>query len=268
MTAAITREPTASSRSGGFRAHLEGVKLHDLVLFQGLVRASGVFLVLSEGRSGSLHFFEGQIFHAETIDLSGDAAALEILSWGEGEFISSDRAVAEDTTVSSPLAALLRSVVSGPGAPEHDVSETSIHAPSGGEAGLNKTGVRRMQRHGVVDGASTGLSRGATDAPTPPTVLAAAATPGTAARTPRAAETRGVTHVLVSPHGELIDGHGADTSGLASRIAYVARLAELIGQAMGSGTTRCLKVRVAGNEMSLHRHADGHVSGSLGPVAR
>jgi hypothetical protein len=165
------------------------VKLHDLVLLQGLVRASGVFVVLSGERSGSLHFFEGQIFHAETVDLSGDAAALEILSWSEGEFISSDRAAAEMTTVSSPLAALPR-------------------------------------------------------------------------RTPEPS----VTHVLVSPHGELIDGHGADTRGLASRIAYVARLAELIGQSMGSGTTRCLKVRVAGSELSMHRHADGHVSGSLGPV--
>ena len=91
MGVAIPEEPTAASRSaGGFRAHLEGVKLHDLVLLQGLVQASGVFLVLAGERSGSLHFFEGQLFHAETVDLSGDAAALEILSWSEGEFISSE----------------------------------------------------------------------------------------------------------------------------------------------------------------------------------
>ncbi len=264
MGAAITGEPTASSRSGGFRAHLEGVKLHDLVLLQGLVRASGVFVVLSGERSGSLHFFEGQIFHAETTDLSGDAAALEILSWSEGEFISSDRAAAERATVSSPLATLLRSAVE-PGAVEPGATE-----PIGAEEHPNKTGVRRMQRHGLRDDASAELSRGTTDAPTSPVGLAAAATPGNAARTPqaalRAAEAPRVTHVLVSPHGELIDGHGADTRGLASRIAYVARLAELIGQAMGSGTTRCLKVRVGGSEMSMHRHADGHVSGSLGPV--
>ena len=75
-----------------------------------------------------------------------------------------------------------------------------------------------------------------------------------------------MTRVLVSPSGELIDGQGAIANRLASRIAYVARLADLIGQAMGSGHTRCLKVRVAGSELSIHRHADGHVSGSLGPV--
>jgi hypothetical protein len=100
--------------------------------------------------------------------------------------------------------------------------------------------------------------------------LAAAATPGVAAKTPRialrTAEAHGVTHVLVNPHGELIDGHGADANTLASRVAYVARLAELIGQAMGSGSTRCLKVRVAASELSIHRHADGHISGSLGPA--
>src|SRR6188768_2239460 len=92
---------------GGFRAHLQGIGLHDLVMLQNLVRASGVFVVLSGERTGSLHFARGQLLHAETGELSGDAAALEILAWREGEFINSERTVPEKTTVVASLDALL-----------------------------------------------------------------------------------------------------------------------------------------------------------------
>jgi len=106
-------------------------------------------------------------------------------------------------------------------------------------------------------------------APSPTRSLAAAATPGMAALAPRfaarAGEARGVTNVLVSPRGLLIDGNGADAEGFGSRVAYVTRLAELIGQAMGSGEPRSLRVRGANTELVVRRHADGHISGSLGP---
>lgn len=244
---------------GGFRAHLQGVGLHDLVMLQNLVRASGVFVVLSGDRTGSLHFSRGQLLHAETGELVGDTAALEILAWREGEFINSERAIPELTSVASSLDSLLLRLAK-------EVDEVS---PS--EAPLSTaTGVRRrMEGPSSFRTTHQGLGM-----PTPPTAtrrLAAAATPGMAAGAPkspaRAGEARlGVTNVLVGPHGTLVDGNGVDPETLGSRVAYMSRLTDLIGQAMGSGDSRSVRVRNPSSELILRRYADGHVSASLGPV--
>src|SRR5688572_26133910 len=109
-SSAEAQAPDSSSLSrpqGGFRAHLQGIGLHDLVMLQNLVRASGVFVVLSGERTGTLHFSRGQLLHAETLDLTGDAAALEILSWREGEFINAERSSLEKTSVMASLESLL-----------------------------------------------------------------------------------------------------------------------------------------------------------------
>lgn len=249
---------TSRRSSGAFRAHLQGIGLQDLVVLQNQVRASGVFTVMSGERSGSLHFLRGHLFHAEAAELRGDEAVLEILSWREGELINGElingeRASRESPTVLSSLEALLARRAQLP-------EETRRSEPSLTTA----TGIRRRPERKVaptiVAGAEVGppSSRG----------LAAAATPGVAAGTPRfaprAGEAPGVTSVLVSPRGVLLDGNGPDAEALASRVAYVTRLAELIGQAMGSGEPRSVKVRSAGTELLVRRHADGHVSGRLG----
>ncbi len=249
----------------GFRAHLQGIGLHDLVMLQNLVRASGVFVVLSGERTGALHFARGQLLHAETGELAGDAAALEILSWREGEFINSERTVPEKTTVVASLDALLLRLAK-------DTDEVRQSEPPLTTA----TGVRRRME-GPLSFRSTHQGLGV-PSPMPSQAgqaplqrLAAAATPGVAAVTPkapmRANEPRGgVTNVLVAPHGALLDGNGSDAEMLASKVAYMARLTDLVGQAMGAGETRAVKVRTAGSELIMRRYADGHVSASLGPA--
>lgn len=251
---------------GSFRAHLQGIGLRDLVVLQNLVRSSGVFVVLSGERSGSLHFLRGHLIHAETGGLRGDEAALEILSWRDGELINAERTSIEPPTVTSSLEALLaRPAVTSEGAMSSDESRRS-------EPSLTtSTGIRRkLGRSAAAPSASDrDLSAASTTAPSSARGLAAAATPGVAALTPRfatrAGEGLGVTNVLVSPRGVLLDGNGAEAEALASRAAYITRLTELVGQAMGSGEPRSVKVRGAGSELLIRRHADGHVSGSLGP---
>jgi hypothetical protein len=249
----------------GFRAHLQGIGLHDLVMLQNLVRASGVFVVLSGERTGSLHFARGQLLHAETGELSGDAAALEILSWREGEFINSERTVPEKTTVVASLDALLLRLAK-------DTDEVRQSEPPLTTA----TGVRRRMEdplsfRSTHQGLGLPSPMPSQAAQAPLQRLAAAATPGVAAVTPktpmRANEPRGgVTNVLVAPHGALLDGNGSDAEMLASKVAYMARLTDLVGQAMGAGETRAVKVRTAGSELFMRRYADGHVSASLGPA--
>ena len=205
---------------------------------QNLAGASGAFLVISGARAGLLHFARGQLFHAETQEQRGDAAVLEILSWEEGEFINSDQPLSGNATVSSSLDMLLSCAQQdseGPNAFERQ--PTSV------------TGIRRRPLDSARD-------------------LRAAATPGIAAapaprRTNRFTEGRGIASALVSPGGDLVDGHGADPEGLAIRVAYVARLSELIGQAMGSGVARALRVRGADGDLSIQRHPDGHLLGTL-----
>ena len=98
--------------------------------------------------------------------------------------------------------------------------------------------------------------------------LRAAATPGVAAgpaprRSNRAPEGRLLGSALVSPLGDLIEGQGSDAESLATRVAYMTRLSELIGQALGSGETRSVRARYADSELSLQPNPDGNVLGLL-----
>src|SRR4029079_12189266 len=76
--------------------------------------------------------------------------------------------------------------------------------------------------------------------------LRAAATPGIAAapaprRSAKLPEGRAIASALVSRLGDLVEGQGPGAEALATRVAYLARLSEVIGQAMGSGETRALR---------------------------
>jgi hypothetical protein len=254
-----TQAPDSSTTSGprsGFRAHLQSVGLHDLVMLQNLVRASGTFVVLSGDRTGTLCFSRGQLVHAEVLDLVGEAAALEILSWRDGEFINVDRATPERHTLSASLESLLLRLA-------RDADEVRVSEPPL----TTTTGVRRRR---TPDAAAARATHQALGLPsTPPRGLAAAATPGTAAPAPkaplRAGEPRnGVTNVLLSPPGALIDGNGPEREALGARAAYMIRLAELAGQAMGAGEARAIQVRHPSTVLWLRRDADGHVSASYG----
>jgi len=236
---ALPRDSAAARPAAGFSAQLTGLRSSDLLRLQNLAGATGVFLVISGENSGFLHFARGQLFHAETRDQRGDAAVLEILAWQAGDFLESDRPLSGSATVSSSLDLLLASAQQDPeGANAFERQPTSA------------TGIRRRSADSTARD------------------LRAAATPGIAAapaprRTNRFAEGRGIASALVSPLGDLVDGHGADPEGLAIRVAYVSRLSELIGQAMGSGEARALRVRGADVELSIQRHPDGHLLGNL-----
>jgi hypothetical protein len=239
----------ALRRAPGFTAHLAGMSLTDLVRLQAITDASGVFLVVSGERSGMLHFAQGQLFHAETRDLRGDAAALEILAWVAGEFIHSERPLAGTATVSAPLDTLLAQALGLTGL------SSSSHA-------MDATGVRRRaeSRAGAAEPGDR-VASATRD-------LRAAATPGIAAaqaprRSSKLPEGRALASALLSPLGDLVEGRGDGAEALATRVAYVTRLSEVIGQAMGSGETRALRVRYADSELAIQPRSDGHIYGCL-----
>lgn len=260
-------ESSAAQRPrGGFRAHLQGVGLHDLVMLQNLVRASGSFVVLSSDRTGTLCFARGQLVHAEVREMVGDAAALEILSWRDGEFINADRAMPDKHTVNASLESLLLRLAKD--ADEVRPLEQPITTATGVRRRMDGTEVFRTTHRGLGIPATPPAANVAAPSTRG---LAAAATPGTAAPVPkvalRAAEPRpGVTSVLVSPLGTLLEGNGSDTETLGAKVAYMAKLTEFVGQAMGAGESRAIKVRYTGIDFVARRHADGHVSASQGPT--
>ena len=236
----------------GFTAHLTGMSLTDLVRLQSLTEASGVFLVVCGESSGILHFSRGQLFHAETRELRGDAAAIEILAWPEGEFIRSERATASSPTVVSTLDTLLSSAL-GIG--------RAYASRSMAATGVRRKGERSPEGPGYLDASAERSAAPARD-------LRAAATPGIAAapaprRSAKLPEGRAIASALVSRLGDLVEGQGPGAEALATRVAYLARLSEVIGQAMGSGETRALRARYADSELAIQAHGDGNMFGCL-----
>jgi hypothetical protein len=229
------------------------MRLTDLVRMQSLIEASGVFLVVSGERSGMLHFSHGQLFHAETRDQRGDAAAFEILAWTEGEFIRSERPPASNATVVATLDTLLATALGRTG--------MSPAARSMASTGVRWRGETRASEAAPAD---AGVER----SPSSTRDLRAAATPGTAAvpaprRPSKLPEGRAIASALVSPLGDLLEGHGPGADALATRVAYVSRLSDVIGQAMGSGETRALRARYADCELAIQPQAGGHLLGCL-----
>jgi hypothetical protein len=254
-----TRAPEPLRQLPGFTAHLTGMSLTDLVRLQSQTEASGVFLVVSGERSGMLHFSRGRLFHAETREQRGDAAAIEILAWPEGEFIRSERPAASSASIGATLDTLLA---------------TALGMTSGSSAsrGMAATGVRRRGEGRALE--TTPADAGTERAPSSTRDLRAAATPGVAAapaprRSAKLPEGRAIASALVSPLGDLVEGQGAGSEALAPRVAYLARLSDVIGQAMGSGETRALRARYADSELAIQPQAGGHVFGCLvAPEAR
>src|SRR5258706_624373 len=73
-------------RESGFRAHLNGASLADLVQMECLSGRERVMRVSSAGEVGYLFFRGGQIVHAVSRRGIGETAALEILRWNDGTF--------------------------------------------------------------------------------------------------------------------------------------------------------------------------------------
>jgi uncharacterized protein DUF4388 len=210
--------------SGAFRARLQGVSLQDFIQVENMAHFTGVFAVLSRDRVGYLHMLDGELIHAEADGLAGEAAALAILSWHEGELRDCERALAQQATVMASLPALLVRLAKV--TDEHrrsvDSSIWSTDTRSGDDLtkpGARKTSTRRTSAMSRATRLSAdGLSR---------------------------------AEVLLNRQGQLLDGRGDAYDELASEVVNAARLAEFIGQALGAGKTRALGVHGKASEVLI-----------------
>jgi hypothetical protein len=91
----------------GFQAQIKGASLADLVQMECLAGSHRAVRVTSAGNLGFLYFRGGGLVHASTKNLSGEAAALDILSWSEGSFEPVDREWPVKESISSGWQSLL-----------------------------------------------------------------------------------------------------------------------------------------------------------------
>jgi hypothetical protein len=255
----------AEPAGSGFNAFLRHASLHNLLQIESLSRTTGVFLVVSGGSRGYLHLARGELVHAETGALSGEAAAAEILSWVDGEFKSCSRTLAPVRTVQSSLQALLLRLAkdedeAAESARRHPASRV-VRPPLDQEAPTETylppvppLEPAQALAAGAVD---AGVTR-ASSAPPAPQSSRPPPLPS-----PVELEPNSLAEVKLSASGEVISGRGAATEEFSARVAYDARLADLIGRAIRSGTPRAVELRGKRTQTTVRWQQDGTLSGSL-----
>jgi hypothetical protein len=232
----------------GFQAFLQHANLHNLLQIEGLSRTTGVFLVASQGRRGYLHLSNGDLIHAETGTLTGEGAATEILAWGDGEFKSCARPLAPAATILSSLQALLLRLAQDTDEAAQSQRSLTLAVPSPHEED------KPTEPHLPAPSSE----RRASSAPPPRSSRLPPPLPPRIER-----EASNVSDVLISPTGELVQGRGVGPDEFSARVAYAARLADLIGRAIRSGTPRALELRGKGTQTNVKWQADGSLAASL-----
>jgi hypothetical protein len=215
----------------GFRAHLQGASLWDLVQMECLGRSRGVFQVTGEGGVGYLYISNGRVVHAVTRRLEGEVAALEILTWTNGSFQPCDRIWPPNPTIDASYEKLILQV-----ATERDEEQSSSNlvafpgaaptAPIGAEFEIVE--ITELDDEGDGDGAKqTGASMRTPDTRHPNFDLDAPAPPS--GRTDVTAQFP--VAIRLTSAGTVVNKGGTDE--LAEAVAYVHRLAQLSGQILG-----------------------------------
>jgi hypothetical protein len=107
MTSKLPSERGPGDAHAGFQAQIKGASLADLVQMECLAGSHRVVRVTSGGNLGFLYFRGGGLVHASTKSLSGEPAALDILSWSEGSFEPVEREWPARESISSGWQSLL-----------------------------------------------------------------------------------------------------------------------------------------------------------------
>lgn len=237
----------------GVQTFLQSAALHNALQIESLSRTSAVFEVLSRGHHGYLHMARGELIHAELGTLAGEVAARQILAWDTGELAPSSRPLAQTVTIQAPLQELLLQLDGG-----QDEAVESVRRPP-----------LVRPRHPEDDKPTEPhLPAPSVDAPprpgSPPAPRSSRLPPPLPARLER--DSSNVTEVVLSPAGDLVQGRGNAADELAARVAYAARLAELIGRAIRSGAPHGLELRGKSTLTQAKWQPDGSVAASLEPI--
>jgi hypothetical protein len=216
----------------GFKAHLQGASLWDLVQMECLARSHLVVEVRGEGGTGYLYFDRGRVVHASTARNRGEAAALEILGWTHGSFQACNRSWPSAPTIDMTHEHLIlqaaqrrdedkaSNLVAFPGrglAPEVAQGIVEGLDEALGEA-LDEIEELEIEEEGEFDMRGHNID----DSATPPG--------GVSARGESAADFPVV--LRLAPSGAVLKNKGG-TEELAEVVAYAHRLVQLTGELLG-----------------------------------
>ena len=210
----------------GFRAHLRGASLWDLVQMECLARTRGVFQVTGEGGVGYLYIAAGRVVHALTRTLSGEAAALEILGWTNGSFQACERRWPSAPTIDVASDKLILQV-----AKRRDEAQSSnlVAFPARGSTGEGSGAVTTVSDQFETLEIAEDVGEEQRGAMRNPGGIGSDAASGSAARgDPNAAFP---VVIRLGAGGTVANQGGSDD--LAEAVAYVHRLSELVGQILG-----------------------------------
>lgn len=216
----------------GFRANLSGAALSDLVQLECLNRVTGAFRITSGNQVGYLFFRDGEVIHAVTDQQIGEPAALEIMGWSDGTFEPCKLALPEKPTVTTHWQHLLLRA-----------------AQIRDEADRSKLVSFPQKRNTPRPPAMTR----STIPPAPPSSSGASGLP----------ESRDL--VRLDRAGNVLSSQG-NAESLAPTIAYVARMAGLIGEQLGLGPLMAAECQAASTRYLLHVERSGNVVGLRTPT--
>ncbi len=212
----------------GFRANLNGAALADLVQLECLNRMSGAFRITSGNAVGYLFFRQGEVIHAVTDQESGESAALTIMGWRDGTFEACKLELPEKPTVTTHWQHLLLRA-----------------AQIRDEADRSKLVSFPQKRNTPRPPAVTRPS-----SPPPPPSAQAVPDPRDMVRLDRA--------------GNVLSSQG-NVETLAPSIAYIARMAGLIGEHLGLGPLMAAECQATSSRFLLHVERSGNVVGLRTP---
>ncbi len=244
-----------------FRADVQGGSLWDLVQMETVARSRRVVQVTGDAGVGYLYFAGGRVIHAVTPRLSGEAAALEILSWTSGAFQPCERGWPTVATIHESCERLILCAAKR----REDAAASNLVALGG-----------RVDRdRGSDDGKSKRIREVVMPEMRKPNSNLPS-TPVSIARNDALPDFS--VMIRVGSTGAIVKNKGGSEE-LAGVVAYTHRLVELVGELLGldhfvamecmfketagqvpSNASRCLLFREAnGDTVALRPRADSNI---------
>jgi len=233
--------PSTNVSESGFRAQLRQANLPDLVQMECLARSRRSIRVTTVGNIGYLFFADGQVIHASTLELDGEAAAQEILLWSQGTFEPCDRPWPAKPTIDKSWQVLLLEAANARDERTHEnVVALSNSRPVVSQAASISEEVEIMAKNSLADSSLKNDD------------------PDVALR--------------INAQGVVLSSHGAGED-FAEMVSYACRLVEVIGDLMGmedfhaleyaSSGGRCFIYREDSGDIVVLKSADAHIIGQL-----
>jgi hypothetical protein len=231
--------PAGGQGGSGFHARFKGASLADLVQMACLSGTKAVVRVTCGSKVGHLFFRGGALVHASTPSLTGEPAAMEMLSWNWGTFEPAELEWTRDTISASWQGLLMRAAqIMDEGGETGEGSVVALHT---------EVYERRMQSRPDEVEAEPDFEE----------CIEFDETPLDLGHQALRAEDFDL-YVRMNPDGKVLTSHGS-TQAFAGVIAFAARLAQLAGDQLGLEGFRAMECTLEETQYFVVLEAGGGI---------